>query len=159
MEKTLSYIALILLFLLGALGGWWLRGVRTKPVQPVTQTDTLWLHDTVRIAKPVPHIVRIVDTMLVPVIDTVHTRDSVFISIPREEKVYEDSTYRAVVSGYRPSLDTISVFSSTAIVKEPVYVTVKKPWGIGVQAGATYLPNQGITPYVGIGISYNLLNF
>lgn len=38
--------------------------------------------------------------------------------LPREAKVYQDSTYRAVVSGYRPSLDTISIYQRTVFVDD-----------------------------------------
>ena len=159
MQKALAIIGIILLVILGAALGWWLRGFRPVVVDPVVQVDTLWVHDTTFFEKPVPHIVRVVDTMLIPVVDTIHTRDSVFIQIPREEKVYQDSTYRAVVSGYRPSLDSISIFQSTAIVEKVVYKDIKKRWGIGVQVGGTYLPKTGFTPYLGVGISYNILVF
>ena len=159
-SKTITIIAAVAVLILGAFIGFWLRGLRPTPVvPPEVKIDTLWLHDTTVVEKPVPHLVRVVDTMLVPVVDTLHIRDSVFISLPREEKVYADSTYRAVVSGYRPSLDTISIFQKTAIVEVPVIKTVKKRWGVGVQVGGTYLPNVGATPYVGIGISYNLIVF
>ena len=159
-SKTVTYIAAGAVFILGVVMGLWLRGLRPSPaVDPVIVTDTTWIHDTTFVEKPVPYYVRVVDTMLVPVVDTLHIRDSVFISIPKEEKVYEDSTYRAVVSGYMPSLDSISVYQKTAIVEVPVYKTVKKPWGIGVQVGGTYLPQVGFTPYLGIGVSYNILTF
>lgn len=158
MQKTLSIIALVLILVLGVFVGYWLRGLRKGPeVQPIVKIDTLVIHDTMTMEKPIPLYVRVVDTMRVPVIDTVHVRDSVFISIQREEKVYQDSTYRAVVSGYRPSLDSISVFQTTKYVTITKYA--KKPWGVGVQAGVTYLPKVGFTPYVGLGISYNIINF
>lgn len=161
-DKTLLKITFAVTFVLGACFGFWFRGLRpAKPAETVVQTDTMYLRDTIRIDRPVPRIVRIVDTMLIPVIDTVHTRDSIFISIPREEKVYEDSTYRAVVSGYKPSLDSISVFRATEVITitETVRVPEKKRWGLGIQVGGTYLPKVGPTPYVGVGISYNLLTF
>lgn len=37
------------------------------------------------------------------------TADSIIVRVPREEKVYADSLYRAVVSGIGVSLDTITV--------------------------------------------------
>ena len=159
-SKTVTYIAAGAVFILGIVLGLLLRGLRPSPaVDPVIITDTTWIHDTTIVEKPVPHYVRVVDTMLVPVVDTLHIRDSVFISLPREEKIYQDSTYRAVVSGFKPSLDSIYVFQKTAIVEVPVVKTVKKRWGVGVQVGGTYIPKTGFTPYVGIGISYNPIVF
>lgn len=78
--------------------------------------DTLVVHDTVTRERPVYVHVRHTDTMLVPVVDTVRIRDTVFMALPMEQKVYGDSTYRAVVSGYRPSLDTISVYPATRYI-------------------------------------------
>lgn len=159
MRQALEILGIVLVLVLGFMVGYWLRGLRPGPVPPEPQIDTLWKHDTLMIAQPVYIKERVVDTMLIPVVDTIHTRDSVFISVPREERIYEDSTYRAVVSGYRPSLDSIYIFKETAIVEIPVIKTVTKRWGIGVQGGVTYLPKTGFTPYVGLGVSYNLLNF
>lgn len=166
MQKTLAIIGIVLLAISGAVLGWWLRGLTSKPVEPIVQIDTLIQHDTLTVEKPVPRIVRVIDTMLVPVVDTVHTRDSVFISLPKEKKVYEDSTYRAVVSGYKPSLDSISVYQTTKVVTitEIVKVPEKKRWGIGVQAGAgiqygTIHKQMDVGPYIGVGISYNILSF
>ena len=167
MQKTLAIIGIVLLSISGAVLGWWLRGLtQPKPVEPIVQIDTLIQHDTLTVEKPVPRIVRVIDTMLVPVVDTVHTRDSVFISLPKEKKVYEDSTYRAVVSGYKPSLDSISVYQTTKVVTitEIVKVPEKKRWGIGVQAGmgvqyGTIHKQVDVGPYIGVGISYNILSF
>ena len=35
----------------------------------------------------------------------------------------------------------------------------KKHWGIGLQLGAGLDKNLGVTPYLGIGVSYNLITF
>ena len=165
MQKTLAIIGIILLAALGVALGWWLRGFRPVIIDPVVQIDTVWKHDTSFIERPTPYIVRVVDTMLVPVVDTIHTRDSVFIQIPREEKVYEDSTYRAVVSGYRPSLDSISVYRTTKYITTTITVPQKtRRWGIGLQAGVgmqygTIRKQMDVGPYIGVGISYNLITF
>ena len=160
-SKTLFWVTLAVTFVLGACFGFWLRGLRpAKPVEPIVKTDTLYLRDTIRIDRPVPRIVRIVDTMLIPVIDTVHTRDSIFISIPREEKVYEDSTYRAVVSGFKPSLDSLHIYPVTKVITTTLTTPQKtKRWGIGLQAGVGFSPKGTAVPYVGVGISYDLLSF
>lgn len=70
------------------------------------------------------------------------------------------------MSGYNPQLDSLHIDRSTAVVEVPVYKTVTKHarWGVGLQAGATYLPGtqgqQGaIQPYVGLGLSYNIITF
>lgn len=86
--------------------------------------------------------------------DTIHIGDTV---VQREQAYYEDSLYRAWVSGYRPRLDSLQIFPRTVYqnVTNDIYHTVipkKKRWGFGLQAGYSY-PGGA---YLGIGISCNL---
>lgn len=162
-DKTLFWVTLAVTFILGLSVGFGLRGRRPARVpDPIVKTDTIYLRDTIRIDRPVPRIVRIVDTMLIPVIDTVHTRDSIFISIPREEKVYEDSTYRAVVSGFKPSLDSISIYRTTEIVTITKAAPIKR-WHIGPEIGVGIVGNKDkplqLGYYVGVGIQYSIFSF
>lgn len=79
--------------------------------------DTVFITDTLKYDKPKPQIVAIKDTIYV-LKDSVKTEgDSILL--PRESKTYEDSTYRAVISGYKPQLDTLMVYPKTIyIIKE-----------------------------------------
>ena len=134
-------------------------GAHTPP-EPDVKTDTVivYRHDTITAYKPVPFNVYVVDTMWVPV--TVHERDTVWAQLPREAKVYEDSTYRAVVSGFRPSLDTISVFRTVKTITVTNNVRIPPPrWSWGVQAGVGLNTQGTVTPYVGVGIQYRLGDF
>lgn len=86
--------------------------------------------------------------------------DSASVIIPISQKVYEDSTYKAVVSGYNVSLDEILIFPQKEII------TVKqaskpKRWSVGVHAGygVALKGTPQFVPYVGIGVSYNLFSF
>lgn len=101
-------------------------GYYTRP-----QTDTIikteYKTDTLRITSPAE--VR-VDTFFQEVFvpttitntDTLIIVDSVIIRLPFERKVYEDSTYRAVVSGYKPILEQIDVYTKeTTIYKEKTH--------------------------------------
>ena len=67
------------------------------------------------------------------------------------------------VSGYRPQLDSIHIYHRTEyITKEIKTVAKPKRWGIGLQAGyGVSFSNKQIqaTPYIGIGISYNILTW
>lgn len=133
---------------------------RQKTPQAVVKvvTDTLYVHDTITAYKPTPVNVYVVDTVWYPV-PVYGGRDTVWAEIPREAKVYEDSTYRAVVSGFRPSLDTISVFRRNVYVVTTEHVQVPAPrWGLGVQAGIG-AGKDGLTPYIGVGIQYRLMDF
>ena len=68
-----------------------------------------------------------------------------------------------IYTGYRPQLDSIQIYQTTEyITKEIKTVTKPKRWGIGLQAGyGVSFSNMQIkaTPYIGIGISYNILTW
>ena len=168
MEKRLVYLAIVLVFAAGLFVGLWVR--RPRPGTgggDEPKRDTTWLHDTIRIAAPTPKPIRIHDTLWlpapVPPDTTGHRPDTIYVPVPRQTDYYHGEQYEAWVTGYKASLDSVHVFQNTAIVEVPVYKTVTKraPWGVGIQAGVTYLPGQngGVTPYVGLGISYNILTF
>lgn len=134
--------------------------VRVVDTMLVTVADTIRLSDTVEM--PVPVEVRVVDTMLVAVTDTVTVGDTVYLSLPREVKVYGDSTYTAQVSGYRPALDWIEIYPQREVVTRNIFVYSRKRWGIGLQAGYGAYINAGqvrFAPYVGVGISYDILRW
>ena len=155
---ALALAALLLLsgYLLGR------RACRAPEPELVVQTDTLRIRDTLLVEKPVAVEVRVVDTMLVAVTDTVHLNDTVYLTLPRETKVYGDSTYTAQVSGYRPALDWVEVYPQTEVVTRTISVDSRKRWGIGLQAGYGAYVNAGqvrLAPYVGVGISYNILKW
>ena len=133
---------------------------RNKTPQTVVETvrDTIIVRDTITAYKPVPFNVYVVDTMWVPV--TVNKTDTVWAQLPRTAKVYQDSTYRAVVSGFRPSLDTISVYQRTKVITVTNNVRIPPPlWSWGVQAGLGVNAGGSVTPYLGIGIQYRLGDF
>lgn len=90
----------------------------------------------------------------------VHDTTTEFVYLPREYKVYADSTYRAVVSGVEPRLDSIAVYRPTITTTITKYVEVKKKtkFGIGVQTGYGY-NGKDFKPYVGVGVQYNILSW
>ena len=136
------------------------RRTTTPTIVVKTVRDTIIVRDTITAYKPVPFNVYVVDTMWVPV--TVSKTDTVWAQLPRTAKVYQDSTYRAVVSGFRPSLDTISVYQRTKVITVTNNVRIPPPrWSWGVQTGVGWNPGGGVSPYIGIGIQYRLgdLNF
>lgn len=100
---------------------------------PEITTEVRW--DTLRIEKPIPYEVEKVRTEYVYVptpADTVVLErvDSVLVAVDIERRVYQDSSYRAVVSGavvgdIHPTLDHIDIYSrnETRIVehKAPIF--------------------------------------
>lgn len=86
------------------------------------------------------------------------TPDSVSVEIPITQKVYETDRYRAVVSGYQPSLDDLLIYQPSQVVR---IKDKPKRWGIGVQVGygMTVKGTPQFAPYIGVGVSYNLFQF
>lgn len=145
-----------------------------KVRKPVAVDSTVIRYQTVTIpAAPIQHpqpspstplenrIVRITehDTVTIALTDTVH--DSVSIQLPITQKVYADSTYKAYVSGFKPSLDSIFIRQRTDVITNTVYLNARrKRWGIGLSAGYGYgLDGRRLTPFVGLSLNYNLISF
>ena len=156
MKNVVIALALIAVaFLLGR------RSVKPEIVE-IHRTDTMWMRDTVRETVLVPNIRYLtrVDTVLLLVPgDTV----KVPVLVPISRNVYEGEDYRAVVSGFRASLDTLDIFRKTQTVTNTVVQRVEVPgkpkhWGIGVSAGYALTP-QGMKPYIGAGVQYNFLSW
>lgn len=158
MKRTLYIVGLVVAFFLGYY-------LATPEVVEVERVE----YDTMFIARPVPTNVTRTEfrTLRLPVMlfapaDTVWRErvvvDSVEVAVSMERRMYEDSTYRAQVSGpaiggLHPSLDWVEVYNrTTTIAKRPTR------WGIGVQMGYG-MSREGVSPYVGVGLSYNLITF
>lgn len=157
MKNWSLFLLIVLLCLLSFVGG---RKSR-KVTDSVTTIDTLVVRDTIRIEKPLTKFVKTTDTMLLAVTDTIVLHDTAYVRLPIETKVYQDSTYKAQVSGYKPSLDFIEVYPITTTISKTnvVYKAKKTRWGLGVSVGYGVTMNGGevnASPYVGVGISYNL---
>lgn len=156
MKNVVIALALIAAaFLLGR------RSVKPEIIG-IHRKDTVVVRDTVRETVLVPKVRYLtrVDTVLLKVPgDTVE----VPVLVPISRNVYEGEDYRAVVSGFRASLDTLDIFRKTQTVTNTVVQRVEVPgkpkrWGIGVSAGYALTP-QGVKPYIGAGISYSFITF
>ena len=118
-------------------------------IRTETKIQTVVKTDTVLISAPIEVFWQILPN------DTVRIGDTL---LHRKQVVYEDSLYRAVVSGYvDPRLDSMTVYPRTVYqtVTNDIYHAVKpkkKRWGFGLQAGYGYPGGF----YVGAGVSYNL---
>ena len=89
--------------------------------------------------------------------ETGNIPDSAKVTIPITQKIYETDLYKAYISGYRPSLDSLLIFQQTQIIHIKDNPKSKR-WGLGIQAGYGFGKNR-TGPYIGIGISYNLFQF
>ena len=138
--------------------------IRRDTTGDTERVDTLVVRDTIVQEMPVYRTITQVRTEYVPVCDTIRIRDTLFMPVPIERKVYEDSLYRAEVSGYRASLDRIEIYQQERIITQtiPVQVKERKRWGIGIQAGYGVSTPNGkpvLSPYIGIGVSYDLIRW
>lgn len=128
--KVRTFFLFIIVFVTGAAAGMLLP--RFYPflrpqAEAVTKSDTLTVRDTIREIRPVYVEKTRTDTMLVAVRDTIRLRDTLFVTIDREQRHYRGDDYEAWVSGFRPALDSIRVFPETRyITKESVFTETQK---------------------------------
>ena len=99
---------------------------------------------------------------------TVMSRDTVYIRAAAVQAHYKGEDYDAWVSGWElsgrgPALDSIYVYPQTRyITTETISVEPRKRWGIGIQAGYGIGISSGQVrtfPYIGVGISYDLIRW
>ena len=128
----------------------------------IIRDTTIVVHyDTIKVTKPVYISQKVVDTLLVPVNDTIRLNDTTFIALPKTQRYYaKDSLYQAWVSGYKPNLDSIKVFPKTiyttiinTVYKKPARVTI----GATIGYGAMYVDKQikfGPTIVAGVSLKF-----
>ena len=158
-EKVMTILCVILLILIGILIGQKHR--QKMPLEPTEiKVDTLVIRDTIMQYKPIFVDKIKVDSVLIPVKDTIVIRDSVYIYMDREKITWRDSLCEVYASGIMPQVDSVRHFQEYKYItiETQVPVKVKSHWGLGVNAGYG-VGKGGLTPYIGVGISYNLLSW
>ena len=90
-------------------------------------TVTIVKVDTIRVDQPVPvhHYIRQHDTAFIVLTDVKVDTVKQLVYLPREYMVYKDSSYRAVVSGVQPRLDSIEIYRPT--ITTTITKTIKVP--------------------------------
>ncbi len=169
-----------ILLIIGIIIGFGLCGLMSKcndhHVTPDIDTVSVKvIHDTILDTVPVPAEVRQVGSVVahLPIAnnkvldnseltDTVKfdaNKDSVAVLVPIEQKVFTDSTnYRAVISGYNLSLDTMQVFTRREYITERIKPPAKH-WGLSVGVGAVVGTDMKVRPGIFVGVSYTFLTF
>lgn len=128
--------------------------------EKVCDTTKVTVIDSVKKSFPVPvdsFVVRYIAKSLPVARDSATKQlgnDSVKVQIPISQKVYEDTLYRAYVSGYEPNLDSITIKQRTTYITHTIRDKESR-FRIGLQAGYGLTP-KGMQPYVGVGLSYRL---
>lgn len=158
--KRAFWILMALLIVSIAINFWQWRN------QPESVTliehDTVWNETVIRDPLPAETInTGRVAYIKVPVPgerDTITLHDSIEVHVPIVQKMYDDSLYTAWVSGYDPSLDSITLHmphTYTTITK-----TVTKPasrFAFGPSVGVGYgMIQHKADIYVGVTATYNL---
>ena len=124
----------------------------------VERVDTLVIRDTIVSYKPEYITRRVVDTTFVPVTEYIERNDTIYAILEREQVVWEDSLARVYASGINPEVDSVFHYRTERVINHIVPVKVRSRWGIGVQGGYG-LSKDGLTPYVGVGLSWNILSW
>jgi len=131
--------------------GWKLKNVKNE-YKIVT--------DTIRDTIPIPYkvIVKGKQITKLPLAhpDTVYSGDSVNVDVPITQKTYKDSSYKVIISGYDPTLDSIEIYRKTIYQIKTITKFKERRWNIGPTIGYGMTPN-GFHSFIGIGITYNLL--
>lgn len=171
--KTILILAAALV--LFALGG--VVGCQThayfNPVEavPLLGTKEVIKYDTVELPVPYPVAVKTVDTVRLTVRmpgDTVRlaakpqAKDDTptlgpggQLSVPIERKTYQTADYRAVVSGWRPALDSMTVYPKT-ITRE---VQVRKRSSLSITLGPTAMyDGKQVRGGIGITAGFTILS-
>lgn len=127
---------------------------------PTPKVDTLFIRDTFKVTEPKFITRRVVDSIPYPVTDTIRVRDTLFVILERQQVTWEDSLSRVYASGVDPHVDSVIHFTQGMVItKEIPVIQVKKTrWGLGVQAGVG-AGKDGLTPYLGVGVSWNILSW
>lgn len=148
-------------FILGFAVGFLVIGKgHRKPSEPQVIRDTVsyTIIDTLVVEKPILRYSYVHDT--VRTYFTTIERDTVLVDVPIERKVYEeDSLYRAVISGWHTSLDSLTIYptETTITITNTVKIPPKK-WGFGATFGPSVLATPSGRVHAGlgatIGVSY-----
>ena len=153
MKNILLYVVIILL-LITCFYQWKNPEIQTIETIKI-ERDTITLRDTIYI--PYPEV----DTVYTHSTDTVYlpSEDTTMV-LQHQTKIYEDSTYKAQISGYNPSLDWIETYNNTKYIYEEKVVQIeqKQPLfefrpSVGIGYG---LLTNNVDIYIGGSLQINL---
>lgn len=161
MKNYLSlFLCLIIAMFIGGVIGHFLVPQRGSIPPIETKVDTLVIHDTITHSEPVYVSRRVIEKELVPVVDTMRVHDTLYVAMDREQVRWEDSLGVVYASGIHPQVDSVKHYITERVItiETSVPVRVKNKWGLGLQGGYG-VGKDGLTPWVGVGISYNILTW
>lgn len=158
-ELLKSFLGILLIvavsFLIGARYGHRKAGIDPES-HVIRDTVQFTIHDTITREKPVLKYSYIHDT--VRAYFTTIEHDTVEVDVPIERKVYqEDSLYRCEISGYRPQLESLTIYPTitTITIREKVKTPPPK-LSLGITAGPSALVSPSGKVHGGIGATVGL---
>lgn len=135
------------------------------PTEPIsTKVDTLVIRDTITHTEAIYVNRWKTDSVLVPVTDTLRMHDTLYVLVEKHQIEWADSLSVVYASGIQVNIDSVKHFTERMVIHEEVSipVKVKNHWGLGVQAGyGVGYANGKVSgiPYIGVGVSYNILTW
>lgn len=165
--NTIKYLLLSVVILVGVSVIVYLLGYRDGSNQAtrdsVERVDTLVIRDTITQYKPIVEERVVLERVPYPVTDTLKIHDTLFVYLQREQVIWKDEYSEVYASGINPQVDSVKHFIQERLVTIERSVPVKKPcrWGIGVQAGYGIQIGKevAISPYIGVGLTYNFISW
>ena len=155
-----SVILLFALLIVGAAG--FIAGLKTAKTggfEPIVErVDTLVIRDTIVAYKPKWMTKRVVDTEYVSVPEYIVRNDTIYAVLEREQVMWEDSLARIYASGINPEVDSVMHYRTEKVIGHIIPVKANPRWGVGLQGGVG-VGKSGVTPYVGVGVQYNILTW
>ena len=152
MRRAIIVAAIVAAFLLGFCN----RQTEIEQVERIVRdtitirdvrVDTIYRDRVVYRALPAVEIIRN---------DTIVRIDTVYVAIPIGTYVAKDSLYYVEATGYDVRFKKIEVYPTTQYHTHTIYQPHKVSVGIQAGYGAS---KQGLSPYIGIGVQYNLFSF
>lgn len=140
-------------------------GLNEAQISAVVKVDTMFVYDTITQYEPIYKEKRIVEKVYIPVEvnDTIWKHDTMLVAMEREQLVWQDSLSRIYASGILPQIDSVEHYVKEMVVQKEISVPkkIKTRWGLGIQLGYGVYYNEKVrtAPYIGIGVSYNILSW
>lgn len=122
------------------------RVVYDTIVHEKVKVDTMWRDRVVYRDMPV----------VVKDVDTIRVTDTVKVAIPMYNYRFKDDLYDIRAEGYEVKLNSVTVYPRTEYKIERV--ETKNKWGLGIHMGYG-VSEHGFSPYIGLGVSYNILTW
>lgn len=172
MRNSITYY--IICIVLGAIIGWLCRGCYFRDIKGTMQRDTVVKYEKIPYSRlelskntyelKIPKIEKKELVFIPEHSTTIIYRDSVrYVTLPRNFYFTKVEDVEIWHSGIDSRIDSVNVFRRSISVTESFTPAQRhKHWGIGIQVGYGLHLHAGElrgAPYVGVGISYNILTF